>query len=195
MTAEQLANATIHRLLAERRSPRSYDPTHEVSDDAVARILEAARWAPSSSNTQPWRFLVAHRGTAEHAALFSTLVEFNQLWAKNASALILIAAVTADADGTPLRWSTYDTGQAAAHLSTQAQEEGLWTHQMGGFDPGAVRTAFALPAEITPLVVMAIGDRAEPGLLPSPLAELEVAPRVRLSVDELLITANATESA
>jgi nitroreductase len=195
MTAEQLAPATIHRLLAERWSPRSYDPAHELSDDTVERLLEAARWSPSASNTQPWRFLVAHRGTAVHAALLGTLVEFNQLWAKNASALILIGALTEKEDGTPLKWSAYDTGQAAAHLTTQAQDEGLWTHQMAGFDPEAVRTAFALPARITPLVVMAVGDRADAELLPPPLAEREVAPRVRQPIEELLISTNIAEHA
>jgi nitroreductase len=192
-SATELAPATIHRLLAERWSPRSYDTAHELSADVTARILEAARWAPSASNSQPWRFLVANRGTPEHTALLGTLVEFNQVWAQNASALILIATLNSTDDGKPLRWSTYDAGQAAAHLSVQAHEEGLWTHQMAGFDPDKVRSAFALPAEITPLVVLAIGDRAHADLLPQHLAEREVAPRVRRPIDELLISTKTVQ--
>ena len=177
----------VHPLLAERWSPRGFDPRHQVSDDQVTALLEAARWAPSAGNSQPWRFLVAHRGEQAHTQLFGALAPGNQAWAHAASALVLVAARTA-ADGTPQPWALYDTGQAVASLVTQAQAHGLSVHQIGGFDSDAVRTEFALDPELTPVVVLALG-RADPDAeLPGHLAAREAAPRTRYPVSDLLLT-------
>src|SRR3954471_17825648 len=92
----------LHPLVAGRWSPRSFDPAADLDPVVAERLLEAARWAPSASNTQPWRFVLAPRGSAAHGALLGALVEFNQLWATHASALVLIAAQTTGADGSPL---------------------------------------------------------------------------------------------
>src|SRR5687767_13334842 len=81
--------APLHPLLAERWSPRAFDARHELTDSALTALLEAARWAPSASNTQPWRFAVALRGTAEHTALLEALAPGNRLWADAASALVV----------------------------------------------------------------------------------------------------------
>ncbi len=180
----------VHSLLAERWSPRGFDRAHEISDDHIGALLEAARWAPSASNSQPWRFLVARRGEHAHSQLFTALAPGNQAWAHAASALMLVAARTA-ADATPQPWALYDTGQAVASLVTQAQAEGLAVHQMGGFDSNAVRAEFALDQELTPVVVLAVG-RADPDAeLPGHLAARETAPRTRHPVSDLLLTSTA----
>ena len=181
----------VHSLLAERWSPRGFDRDHRISDDQISALLEAARWAPSAANSQPWRFLVARRGEHAHSQLFAALAPGNQVWAHAASALILVAARTA-ADATPQPWALYDTGQAVASLVTQAQAQGLAVHQIGGFDSNAVRAEFALDQELTPVVVLAVG-RADPDAeLPGHLAARETAPRTRHPVSDLLLTSAET---
>jgi len=150
-------------------------------------VLEAARWAPSSGNSQPWRFLVARRGEYAHGLLFDALRPGNQEWAGAASALILVAARTVTDDGRPRRFALYDTGQAVASLVTQAQALGLSACQIGGFDGEAVRDAFGLDDGLTPVVIMAVG-RADPDAeLPGHLAVRETAPRSRRPLSDLLL--------
>jgi nitroreductase len=181
----------VHPLLAERWSPRGFDQAHEIGDDALAALLEAARWAPSAQNSQPWRFLVTRRGESAHDRLFAALAPGNQAWAGAASALILVAARTAGDDGRPQPWALYDTGQAVAALVTQAQADGLSVHQMGGFGTGAVRAEFGLGEDLTPVVVLAIGRHDSEAGLPEPLAAREAAPRTRQPVGDLLLPAPA----
>ncbi|WP_209313849.1 nitroreductase family protein [Blastococcus sp. TF02A-35] len=173
----------LHPLLAGRWSPRGLDPQHELTQHQLTALLEAARWAPSASNTQPWRFAVALRGTEEHAAVLDALVGFNRAWAHAASALVVAAAETHTPEGAERRWAVYDTGQAVAHLSVQAEVEGLAVHQMGGFD--SERIAALLPEGVTPLVVLAIGRRDDTAELPEPLAGREAAARDRLPLEAL----------
>jgi nitroreductase len=183
----------VHPLLAERWSPRGFDRAHQLGDDHVAALLEAARWAPSAGNSQPWRFLVARRGEHAHDELFAALNPGNQAWAGAASALVLVAASTAAGDGTPQPWALYDTGQAVGSLVTQAQAHGLAVHQIGGFDSEAVRAGFGLDQALTPVVVLAVG-RADPDAeLPGHLAAREAAPRTRHPVGDLLLPGAAPE--
>jgi nitroreductase len=182
---------SVHPLLAERWSPRGFDRAHEIGDEALTALLEAARWAPSAGNSQPWRFLVTRRGEPAHDRLFAALAPGNQAWAGAASALILIAARTADDDGRPQPWALYDTGQAVAALVTQAQADGLAVHQMGGFDTDAVRAGFGLADGLTPVVVLAVGRQDSAAGLPEPLAAREAAPRTRHPVSDLLLPAPA----
>ncbi len=181
----------VHPLLAERWSPRGFDRAHEIGDDDVTALLEAARWAPSAGNSQPWRFLVTRRGEQANARLFTALNPGNQAWAGAASALVLVAARVAGDDGTPQPWALYDTGQAVASLVTQAQAGGLAVHQIGGFDTAAVRAEFGLDDSLAPVVVIAVG-RADPDAeLPEHLAAREAAPRSRRPVTELLLADSA----
>ncbi len=177
----------VHPLLAERWSPRGFDRTHEIGDDGLTALLEAARWAPSAQNSQPWRFLVTRRGDQPHHRLFTALAPGNQAWAGAASALVLVAARTAGEDGSPQPWALYDTGQAVAALVTQAQADGLAVHQIGGFDTAAVRAGFGLDDSLTPVVILAIGRRDNTADLPEPLAARETAPRTRHPVARLLL--------
>ena len=177
----------VHPLISERWSPRGFDRDHQVGDDDVAALLEAARWAPSAGNSQPWRFLVARRGEGAHGQLFAALSPGNQIWAGAASALILVAAHTTGDDGSERPWALYDTGQAVASLVTQAQAHGLSAHQIGGFDSAAVRDGFGLDDGLTPVVVVAIGRTDPVAELPGHLAARETAPRTRRPVSELLL--------
>jgi len=176
----------IHPLV-ERWSPRAYDPTAEVSTDVLRTILEAARWAPSANNTQPWRFIVARRGTDAFTTVHDALMGFNQAWADSAAVLIVNIAETADAEGKPRPWARYDLGQAVAHLTVQAQHEGLHTHQMGGFDAARLHEAFDLDERLEVVSVTAIGVLGDVDTLPDPLREREVAPRLRKPLEELVL--------
>ena len=176
----------IHPLV-ERWSPRAYDPTAEVSTDVLRTILEAARWAPSANNTQPWRFIVARRGTDAFTTVHDALMGFNQAWADSAAVLIVNIAETADAEGTPRPWARYDLGQAVAHLTVQAQHEGLHTHQMGGFDGAKISQAFGLSEQLEVVSITAIGVLGDVDALPEPLREREVAPRLRKPLAELVV--------
>ncbi len=179
----------VMEVLAGRWSPRAYDATAPLDEQKLSSALEAARWAPSANNVQPWRFIVARRGTAEHAAIVQTLVGFNQLWAGDAGALVVAIAEDEDADGNALRTSSYDLGQAVAHLSVQAHHDGLHVHQMGGFDRDAVRASFDLDARFEPLTAIALGPIGDASDLPEALQEREAAPRVRRPLADSLIAA------
>ncbi len=180
----------VHPLLAERWSPRGFEQGHEIGDDSLAALLEAARWAPSAQNSQPWRFLVTRRGDEAHGQLFAALAPGNQAWAGAASALILVAARTVGDGGRPEPWALYDTGQAVAALVTQAQADGLAVHQMGGFDTAAVRAGFGLGDDLTPVVIVAIGRLDQAPDLPEALAARETAPRTRRPLSDLLLPAD-----
>jgi nitroreductase len=177
----------LHPLLAGRWSTRAFDRDHVLSGSDVTRLVEAVHWAPSAGNSQPWRIGVAVRGTAEYAALLAALAPGNAVWAGATSALVLVAAETVGPDGTARPWAEYDAGQAAAHLSVQAEADGLAVHQMGGFDPGRVKAAFDLPAGTKPLVVIAVGRRDPDAVLPEPFATRETTPRTRRPLDEIVL--------
>jgi nitroreductase len=183
----------IHPLLAQRWSARGFDPGHHLDDETMLALLEAARWAPSSANTQPWRFLVARRHEPAFAQLLAILSPGNQPWAERASALVLVAVKVVDDQGQPRPWAHYDTGQAVAALSFQAEASGLSAHQMGGFDAAEARRQFGLDASVVPVVVVAIGRRDETNPLPEPYAGREAAPRARHPLSSLLLAPVAEE--
>jgi len=171
----------LHPLLASRWSPRGFDRAHALAPEQLTALIEAARWAPSANNTQPWRFLIANRGESAFDELFGVLTPGNQQWAGSASALILVAA---EAVGP---FALYDTGQAVANLAAQAGHEGLSVHQMGGFDAAAAAERFHLGENLRPVVVIAVGRHDAGAPLSATFAEREQAPRARRPVDELLL--------
>jgi len=152
------ARGQILNLLAERRSPYGFS-MRRVEAEKLRRLFQAARWAPSSYNEQPWSFLVATRDNPEdYDRLLNTLVEFNRQWAGQAPVLALgVAKLAFDRDGRTNRHAWYDLGQAVADLTVQATAEGLSVHQMAGFDAEKARQEFQIPAGYEPVVVMAIG--------------------------------------
>jgi nitroreductase len=190
-TADRLAQTSspVLDVLAGRWSPRAYAVEAPIDETKLASALEAARWSPSANNSQPWRFIVARRGTEAHRVLVDALMGFNKEWAGNAAVLIVAVAETEKEDGTPIRWAAYDLGQAVAHLSVQAHHDGLYVHQMGGFDAEAVRAAFDLDARFQPMTAIALGELGDPADLSEPLQQRETAPRVRLPLEDIVIAA------
>lgn len=173
--------------LADRWSPRAFDPAAVVDTETLRTIFEAARWAPSANNTQPWRFIVARRGTEAFTTIHNALAGFNQAWADSAAVLIVNVAETSDAEGRPRPWARYDLGQAVAHMTVQAQHEGLHTHQMGGFDAAAIHDAFDLAENQEVVSITTVGALGNIDALPDVLREREVAPRERKALDEFVI--------
>ncbi len=162
-THNQEARAGIHELLARRWSPRAFSP-RPVEPAKLAQLFEAARWAPSSYNAQPWAFIVATHEDAEgYNRLLSTLVDVNRQWARQAPVLILaIAKLDYDHAARPNRHAFYDLGQAVANLTVQATALDLHIHQMGGFDPRSARELFAIPTGYEPVAVLALGYQEGP---------------------------------
>ena len=183
-----VTDAPLITPLVERWSPRAYDSGADVDPEVVRTILEAARWAPSASNTQPWRFIVARRGSRAFATVHAALNGRNREWADSAALLIVNVAEAVGPDGLPRRWATYDLGQAVAHLTVQAQHEGLHTHQMGGFDAARIHDAFDLDARLEIISITAIGVLGDADTLSEPLREREAAPRRRMPLDELVLS-------
>ncbi|SDG55087.1 nitroreductase family protein [Microbacterium pygmaeum] len=177
---------TILDVLTERWSTRIFDADAPNDEDALASALEAARWAPTAANTQPWRVIVARRGSAAHAAVVGALAGFNAVWAGDAGALIVFVAET-ERDGKPLAWAQYDTGQVAAHFTVQAHADGLSTHQMGGFDRAAISTAFGLDEALVPMTVMAVGSLGDIRTASDELQARENAPRTRRPLAESVL--------
>src|SRR6478752_1428486 len=138
----------IHDLLARRWSPRAFDE-RPVETDTLLTLFEAARWAPSSNNEQPWRFIVANKRHQETDwnRLFECLVEGNRKWAVRAPVLILsVASLNFEDDGKPNRHAFHDTGLAAENLVLQATASGLVAHQMAGFDVEKARGELKIPS-------------------------------------------------
>jgi nitroreductase len=176
----------IHPLIAGRWSPRAYADTPVTHAD-VAALLEAARWAPSAYNVQPWRFVVFEK-SADPAAFeraFATLVPFNQSWNVNAQVLFAVLADTLTAKGTANPTAAYDSGAAAMALLLQASSMGLAAHSMSGIDANAFREAFAIPERYTVISMISVAHHGDVKTLPEQLAERENAPRARLSVAEI----------
>jgi nitroreductase len=175
---------SLHPVLAERRSPRAFLPDPVAPEDVEA-LLEAARWAPSANNLQPWRLVVTHRGTPAFDALAATLSGTNRRWAPSAPLLVLAAAASHRDDGRPVRTAAYDLGQAVAHLTFEATARGLAVHQMAGFDGEAAAQAVGLPGGVEPWTVVAIGRPGPPELLEEDLRARETAPRERRPLREV----------
>jgi nitroreductase len=182
---ESAAQTTIHELLAQRWSPRAFDPEHTLSEADLQALLQAAQWAPSSMNEQPWRYRFARRGEDGFEALFQTLMPGNQLWAGRAS---LLMACLVDPhfkrNGKPNRHAWHDAGAANMALSLEATRRGLHVHQMGGFDAEAVMAIDGVDAAWEAVCVLAIGQKSDPSTLPEKLEERENAPRQRMDLEQ-----------
>jgi nitroreductase len=177
----------VHEIIATRRSPRSFDETATISDDNLRGVLEAARWAASAFNGQPWRFFVGKRGDEVFGQILTSLGEFNQSWAKSASALILVSGKTTKRDGSIHADFQYDCGLAVAQLVIEAHHRGLIAHQMTGFDKTIAQSELSISADLMPVVVIALGTQDVPEKLSGPLLERELAKRERLPLSEIVI--------
>jgi hypothetical protein len=177
----------IHEIMATRRSPRSLDPQSPFTDQDLIAILEAARWAPSAFNGQPWRFFVGRNGDEVFTKTLSTLVPFNQSWAKNAAVLITVAAKTTKDDGSTHVDYQYDCGLAVSQMVFEVHHRGFVAHQMTGFDRTQSAVILGMDTDVTPVVVIALGKQDAPEKLEGPAAERELAPRSRKELSEIVI--------
>lgn len=176
------ADYPVHDLMRRRWSPLAFLP-EAVTEAQLLSMLEAARWAASCFNDQPWSFLVGRKDDDTWQGICDCLVEANRVWAASAPVLMLsLAHEDFVQSGKPNRHAQYDTGQAVAGLALQATALGLYVHQMGGFDAAAARERFAIPERQTPMAAIAVGRIGRPDSLPEPLAERERAERERLPV-------------
>ena len=178
---------SIHRLLAQRRSWKAFS-SRAIEPETLGLLLEAARWAPSCMNEQPWSFLVAAKQNPhEFERLLGCLLEFNVRWAQHAAVLILsVARLTFTSNGTPNQHALHDVGQAIANLTFQASACGLTVCQMAGFDGEKTRETFSIPSGHEPVTVAAMGYPGSADSLPGKLQQKMLAPRQRNSADRFV---------
>lgn len=175
----------IHDLIKRRWSPRAFSD-QPVEAETLRMLFEAARWAPSSNNEQPWRFIVATKDhETEWNRLLDCLVEGNRKWAYRAPALILsVASLNFQEDSTPNRHAFHDTGMAVENLVLQATALGLSTHQMAGFDVEKARADLKIPSGYEPVAMIAVGYPGDLASLSDRLRERELRPRSRQLISE-----------
>jgi nitroreductase len=178
----------IHDLLKRRWSPRAFDPNRPVEHEKLRSIFEAARWASSSFNAQPWHFLVATKEQPdEFQKMLNCLVEKNQQWAKNAPVLIIPVATLKFAHNDKAnRHAFHDVGLAVGALVVQATALDLYLHQMAGFSPEKAREAYQIPEQFEPVSAIALGYLGDPNSLPEDLRQREHAPSPRKHIDEFV---------
>lgn len=183
------ADFPVDAQFTERWSPRAY--TGEViAESDIMSMLEAARWAPSSNNAQPWRFAIVMRNDPQWDSLFATLNPNNQAWASKAGALVAIASYqlatkAGSPDLVPNGMHAFDTGAAWAYMALQAHLNGFALHGIGGFNKEAGAKVLNLPADHTLQMLATVGKRGDAGTLPDALRERE-APNARKPLTALV---------
>ncbi len=168
----------------KRSSPRAMSAV-AITKDELMTLFDAARWAPSASNMQPWRFVYAMHGTPEFDKLFSLLIDFNKDWCKNASVLIVTVSNNLDYKGKPSVSHSFDTGAAWENLALQASSMNLIAHGMSGFDYEAAREKLCVPADHTVEMMIAIGKHGKIEDLPEALQARET-PSDRKKIEEFV---------
>lgn len=179
----------IHELISERKSIRAF-AGKEIDAEVLVQLFEAARWAPSSRNEQPWRFIVARKAEKESfEKILLCLNESNRGWARHAAVLIITIAKKTFGEDTLLNsHAQHDVGLAIGNLSLQATAMGISLHQMGGFDKDATRTFFTIPAEYEAVSIIAGGYKGSLEMLPENMRQRELQPRIRKNLDELIFS-------
>lgn len=177
----------VHDLIKHRWSPRAFE-NRPVEPAKLRSLFEAARWAASSYNAQPWYYIVATKEEPEaYKKVLDTFVEFNQSWAKGAPVLALsVAGLKFPHNGETNRHAFHDVGQATATLAIEATNVGLAIHQMAGIDPEKARKIFGIPEGYEAVAGIAIGYPGDAASLPDQLREREVAPRERKALDSFV---------
>ena len=179
----------ILKLLAERWSPYGFDD-RSVPEPDLRSLFEAARWAASSYNEQPWNYLVATReDTLEFGRLLACLVEANQAWAKTAPVLVLgVVSLRFAKNNEDNRAAVHDLGLAAGNLVVEATARGLSVHQMIGILPDKAREVYQIPENFEAWTAMAIGYKAELTKLPDAVRERDLTPRQRKRLSKFVFT-------
>lgn len=181
------AQYPVHDLINRRWSPRAFSE-QPVDRTTLLSLFEAARWAPSSSNEQPWRFVVATRDDpTAYDRLLACLAEGNRRWAYRAPVLILsVASMNFEDEAKPNRHALHDTGLATENLLLQATALGLAAHPMAGFDVEQARAEYKIPAGHEPVAMIAVGYPGDAAVLPDRLRERELKPRSRRPISEFV---------
>lgn len=187
MSKEAVTSRKLNVLLKKRWSPRAFD-SRPIEIEKLMSMLEAARWAPSASNLQPWVFFVGLKGDEVYQMIFDTLVEFNQLWAVNAPVLILNCGKTTTKEDVFNSVWQYDLGQAVAHMSIEAMDQGIYVHQMGGFNSLKAKELFQLPEHTKAVSVLAAGYIGDPSILHPRMQKSEIAPRERKETETFVFS-------
>lgn len=182
-----LTTYPIHELLYNRWSPRAFSNI-PVEKEKLQRIFEAARWSASASNIQPWYFLIGFEGDQVYSLIYESLVEFNQLWVKTAPILCLAICRVNNPKGHENLYRAYDLGQSMAHLSIQATAEGLYVHQMAGFDAVKASESLKIPAEFEIRTAFTIGYIGDAEVLHPNLKKMEYEARERRKLEETVFT-------
>jgi nitroreductase len=187
---EKLANTKypLHALLQKRWSPHAFSE-RMVEPEKLYSLFEAARWASSSFNEQPWNFIVATKETkADYDRLLGVALERNRQWANTAPVLLLTVAKLTTHDGKPNRLALHDIGLAAENLVLQATALDLFVHQMAGFNTERARDEFAIPLGYEPVTMIAVGYLGDPESLPEQFREEERRPRSRKPLEEFVFS-------
>src|SRR5437016_8791112 len=185
----------IEEILRRRWSPRAFSD-RIVESETVQSLFEAARWAPSSFNEQPWSFIVATKqNLEEHVRLLSCLVEKNQQWARLAPVLMVsVAKLKFEKTGKPNRHAFHDVGLAMGNLLVEATALGLFVHQMAGFSVEKVRETYGVPPDFEPVAAIAVGYPADPEVLSEAFREQEIRPRKRKPISSFVFEAKWAET-
>ncbi|MDJ0651755.1 MAG: nitroreductase family protein [Simkaniaceae bacterium] len=176
----------IQSLIVNRWSPRAMSG-EKIKDEQLMSLFEAARWAPSAYNAQPWRFIFAKRETKHWKPLFELLIEFNQTWAKDAAVLVLvISRKVFEQNGKPLDTHSFDTGAAWENLALEGSAQGLVIHGMQGFDYEKAKIVCGVPDEFQVEAMIAIGKPGKKKNLPPEIQKRET-PSTRKPLKELIM--------
>lgn len=171
--------------MKERWSPRAFDPNRPVAEEDLLGVMEAARYAPSCFNEQPWQFLVTRKGTENHQKLVGVLAENNQEWAARAPVLMLVLSRKHfSRNEKDNRWHLFDAGTSWGYLSLEAQRRGLQTHAMGGFSVSRARETFGIGEEMAVIAAVAMGYYGNKADL-SPEQQQKEKPGLRKPVNEM----------
>lgn len=177
---------TINKHILDRWSPVAFSE-RAISEEVIHSLFEAAKWAPSGFNGQPWHFIWGEKGDATYGKLYELINESNKQWAKTAPVLILsIAETVPHGRDSVNRYAFYETGMAVGNLLIQATECELFVHQMGGYDVLRAKEIFFFPETFEAVAMMAVGYKGDPGILPLDIAAREQKRRERKALNQFV---------
>ncbi len=177
----------VHDLISKRWSPVAFD-NRPVEYDKIHLLFDAAKWAPSGRNAQPWRFIFATKEMPEYELLFNLLSKVNQAWAKTAPLLVLtLAQKISTYKNRNNRLASYEAGMAVGNLLIQATYMGLHVHQMGGYDEEKAKEVLVIPTRYEPMAMMAIGYKGDISQLPEEFHDRETKRKTRMEISKFLV--------
>lgn len=195
MNKEAKTTYQVNNLIKKRWSPRAFS-SDKISYETLLTLFEAASWAASCRNEQPWHFIYGVKDEDDcYERIFNSLVLWNQKWAINAPVLAVgLAKISSDYHNKPNEYAKYDLGQAVATMAIQAMADDIYIHQMAGFDKDSIIKSFKVPDEFEPIVVIAIGKLGNLEILPKDIKELELKQRSRVRIESIVSNGDMKQS-